>query len=74
MVEYIYLMVCVCKVVGEKFIFDDVMMVFFFGVKIGMVGLNGVGKLMIFKIMVGFDMFFNGEVKFVLGYLVGILM
>lgn len=73
MVEFIYMMKKVCKVYGDKVIFDDVMLSFYLGVKIGVVGFNGVGKLSVLWIMVGLDKLNNGDVFLVIGVIVGIL-
>lgn len=43
-------------------ILKDIFLLFFLGVKIGVFGLNGVGKLILFCIMVGVDKDFFGEV------------
>lgn len=57
------MMYCVGKVVLLKcYILKDIFLSFFLGVKIGVLGLNGVGKLIFLCIMVGVDKEFEGEV------------
>lgn len=59
---------------GGKKCFENIYLSFLSGVKIGVVGVNGVGKLILMKIMVGFDKDFIGEVWFVEGVKVGYLL
>lgn len=66
--EIILTMQKVTKVVGagtvSRKILDDVYLSFFYGAKIGVVGINGSGKSTLLKIMAGFDANFSGEVVY----------
>src|SRR5260370_2807436 len=52
---------------------QDLFVSFFYGAKIGVLGLNGAGKSSLLKIIAGQDKDFNGEVVFSKGYSVGYL-
>lgn len=54
-------------------ILKDIYLSFFYGAKIGIIGLNGSGKSTLLKIIAGVDKSFNGEVVFSPGYSVGLL-
>lgn len=66
--EIILTMQKVTKIVGagtvSRKILDDVYLSFFYGAKIGVVGINGSGKSTLLKIMAGFDANFSGEVVY----------
>lgn len=58
-------MYCVGKIVlFNRYILKNILFSFFLGVKIGVLGLNGVGKFILFCIMVGVDIDIEGEVCF----------
>lgn len=56
-----------------KTILKDIYLSFFYGAKIGVLGLNGAGKSTLLKIIAGIDKSYNGEVVFSPGYTVGYL-
>ncbi len=57
----------------NKTIIKDIYLSFFYGAKIGIIGLNGSGKSTLMKIIAGVDDSYNGEVVFSPGYSVGYL-
>ncbi|MCP3978671.1 MAG: energy-dependent translational throttle protein EttA [bacterium] len=62
MPEFIYTMKGLRKVVPPKTrILNDIWLSFFYGAKIGVLGLNGAGKSSLLKIMAGVDAEFDGE-------------
>jgi energy-coupling factor transporter ATP-binding protein EcfA2 len=60
--KVIYSMVGVGKVHGPKQVLKDISLGYFYGAKIGVIGLNGSGKSSLLKIMAGLDAEFLGEV------------
>lgn len=66
-------MVKVSKFYDKKPVLKDIYLSFFYGAKIGVLGLNGSGKSSLLKIIAGIDKEFNGEVVFSKGYSVGYL-
>ena len=66
-------MVKVSKFYDKKPVLKDIYLSFFYGAKIGVLGLNGSGKSSLLKIIAGVDTEFNGEVVFSKGYSVGYL-
>lgn len=56
-----------------KQIIKDISLSFFYGAKIGIIGLNGAGKSTVMKIIAGLDTSYNGDVSFSDGYSVGYL-
>lgn len=56
-----------------KQIIKNIHLSFFYGAKIGIIGLNGSGKSTVMKIIAGIDKSFIGDVVFVDGYTVGYL-
>ena len=62
------------KVVDDKkYILKDIYLGYYYGAKIGVVGLNGSGKSTLLKIMAGLDKDFIGEVAMSKGYTIGYL-
>ena len=57
----------------HKQVLKDIYLSFFYGAKIGIIGLNGSGKSTLLKIIAGVEKSFQGEVVFSPGYTVGIL-
>lgn len=57
----------------SKKVLKDIYLSFFYGAKIGIIGLNGSGKSSLLNIIAGMDQSFNGEVVFSPGYKVGML-
>ncbi len=66
-------MVKVSKFYDKKPVLKDIYLSFFYGAKIGVLGLNGSGKSSLLRIIAGTDKDFNGEVVFSKGYSVGYL-
>lgn len=67
-------MVGVSKTVApQREILKNIYLSFYYGAKIGILGLNGAGKSTLLKIIAGIDKSFNGEVVFSPGYSVGYL-
>lgn len=56
-----------------KQIIKDISLSFFYGAKIGIIGLNGSGKSTVLKIIAGLDTAYQGDVSIVEGYSVGYL-
>ncbi len=72
--KIIFSMVGVSKVLNNnRKILNNIYLSFFYGAKIGIVGLNGSGKSTLMKIIAGLDKSFQGEVVFSPGYSVGYL-
>jgi len=72
--KIIFSMVGVSKIYPpSKQVLKDIYLSFFYGAKIGIIGLNGSGKSSLLKIIAGMDQSFNGEVVFSPGYKVGML-
>jgi ATP-binding cassette ChvD family protein len=66
-------MVKVSKFYDKKPVLKDIYLSFFYGAKIGVLGLNGSGKSSLLRIIAGIDKDHNGEVVFSPGYSVGLL-
>ena len=68
-------MVGVSKILpnNNKTILKNIYLSFFYGAKIGILGLNGSGKSTLLKIIAGLEKSFRGEVVFSSGYTVGYL-
>ena len=67
-------MVGVSKIVPpQKQILKDIYLSFFYGAKIGIIGLNGSGKSTLLKIIAGIDKSYQGNVVFSPGYSIGYL-
>ena len=66
-------MVKVSKFYDKRAVLKDIYLSFFYGAKIGVLGLNGSGKSSLLRIIAGQDKDFNGEVVFSKGYSVGYL-
>jgi sulfate-transporting ATPase len=71
--KVIYSMVGVGKVHGTKQVLKDIYLGYFYGAKIGVIGLNGAGKSTLLRIMAGVETSFIGEVAISPGYTVGYL-
>ncbi|MDD3742727.1 MAG: energy-dependent translational throttle protein EttA [Lentimicrobiaceae bacterium] len=72
--KIIFSMVGVGKVIPpNRQILKDIYLSFYYGAKIGIIGLNGSGKSTLLKIIAGLDKSYKGEVVFSPGYSVGIL-
>src|SRR5687767_5140299 len=71
--KIIFSMVKVSKFYDKKPVQKDIYLSFFYGAKIGVLGLNGAGKSSLLRIIAGIDKEYNGEVVFSKGYSVGLL-
>ena len=71
--KIIYSMIRVSKFYNKKPIIKDISLSYFYGAKIGVLGLNGSGKSTLLKIMAGVDKEFNGETILSKGYSIGYL-
>ena len=72
--KIIFSMVGVCKAfLANDQVWKDIYLSFFYGAKIGIIGLNGSGKSTLMKIIAGLEKSYQGEVVFSPGYSVGYL-
>ena len=72
--KVIFSMVGVTKATPQgKQIIKNIHLSFFYGAKIGIIGLNGSGKSTVMKIIAGLDQSYQGDVVFSPGYSVGYL-
>lgn len=71
--KVIYSMIGVSKLYDKKYVLKDIYLSYFYGAKIGVLGLNGSGKSSLLKILAGVDPDFVGETVLSPGYTVGYL-
>ena len=71
--KIIYSMVGVSKYYDKKPILKDIYLSYFYGAKIGVLGLNGSGKSSLLRILAGVDKEFQGETHVSPGYTIGYL-
>jgi len=71
--KIIYSMMGVGKVRGTKKVLEDISLSYFYGAKIGVIGLNGAGKSTLLRILAGEDTEILGETAISPGYTVGML-
>ncbi len=71
--KIIYSMMRVSKFYDKKPVIKDISLSYFYGAKIGVLGLNGSGKSSLLRIMAGVDKEFNGQAVLSPGYTVGYL-
>jgi len=71
--KVIYSMVGVSKYYDKKPVLKDIYLSYFYGAKIGVIGLNGSGKSSLLRILAGRDREFNGETVLSPGHTVGFL-
>jgi len=71
--KIIYSMVGVSKFHGKKQVLKDIYLSYFYGAKIGVIGLNGSGKSSLLRILAGTDRDFIGETVISPGHTVGFL-
>jgi ATP-binding cassette ChvD family protein len=71
--KIIYSMVGVSKYHGKKQVLKDIYLSYFYGAKIGVLGLNGSGKSTLLRILAGIDKEHLGETVLSPGYTVGLL-
>ena len=71
--KIIYSMIRVSKKHGQKEVLKDISLSYFYGAKIGVLGLNGSGKSSLLKILAGEDQNFDGKTVIAPGYTIGYL-
>jgi sulfate-transporting ATPase len=71
--KIIYSMMRVSKFYGTKQVLKDISISYFYGAKIGVIGLNGSGKSSLLRIFAGVDTEFNGQAVLSPGYTIGML-
>ena len=71
--KIIYSMIGVSKFFNKRPVLKDIYLSFFYGAKIGVVGLNGAGKSSLLKILAGEDKDFNGKTTIAPGHSIGFL-
>src|SRR5438067_1821656 len=71
--KIIYSMIGVSKFHGKKQVLKDIYLSYFYGAKIGVIGLNGSGKSSLLRILAGTDRDFIGETVLSPGHTVGFL-
>lgn len=71
--KIIYSMLNVSKYYDKKAVLKDISLSYFYGAKIGVLGLNGSGKSSLLRILAGVDKDFNGQAVLSAGYTVGFL-
>ncbi|MBT3354089.1 MAG: energy-dependent translational throttle protein EttA [Candidatus Scalindua sp.] len=69
--KIIYSMMKVSKSYEKKTVIKDISLSYYYGAKIGVLGLNGSGKSSLLRIMAGVDKEYNGEAGLSDGYTVG---
>ncbi|MDR1659041.1 MAG: ATP-binding cassette domain-containing protein, partial [Desulfovibrio sp.] len=71
--KVIYSMIRVSKRHGQKEVLKDISLSYFYGAKIGVLGMNGAGKSSLLKILAGVDQAFDGKTVLAPGYCIGYL-
>ena len=71
--KIIYSMIGVSKYYDKKPVIKDISLSFFYGAKIGVLGLNGAGKSTVLRIMAGIDTEYNGRITMTPGFTIGVL-
>src|SRR5512137_2257373 len=71
--KVIYSMIGVGKYYDKKPVLKDIYLSYFYGAKIGVLGLNGSGKSSLLRILAGVDQDFNGETVVAPGHSIGFL-
>jgi energy-dependent translational throttle protein EttA len=71
--QIIYSMIGVSKTYEKKVILKDISLSYYYGAKIGVLGLNGAGKSSLLSIMAGVDKKYEGEINRSAGYSIGFL-
>jgi energy-dependent translational throttle protein EttA len=71
--KVIYSMIGVSKFYNNKPVLKDIYLSYFYGAKIGVIGLNGSGKSSLLRILAGVDKNFNGETVVSPGFTIGYL-
>ena len=71
--KIIYSMIKVSKHYEKKPVLQDISLSYFYGAKIGVLGLNGAGKSTLLRIFAGIETGYSGETRLAPGYTVGYL-
>src|SRR5438105_7710022 len=71
--KVIYSMIGVSKYYDKKAVLKDIYLSYFYGAKIGVIGLNGSGKSSILRILAGVDQEFQGRTAVSPGFTIGFL-
>ena len=71
--KVIYSMIGVSKTFDRKVVLKDIYLSYFYGAKIGVLGLNGSGKSTLLRILAGVDKDFQGQISLAPGYTTGFL-
>src|SRR5947209_16468965 len=71
--KVIYSMIGVGKTYDKKAVFKDIYLSYFYGEKIGVIGLNGSGKSSLLRILAGVDQDFLGKTTVSPGFTIGFL-
>jgi energy-dependent translational throttle protein EttA len=71
--KVIYSMIGVSKAHDKKVVLKDIYLSYFYGAKIGVLGLNGSGKSSLLKILAGVDKQYDGQISISPGYTIGYL-
>ena len=71
--KIIYSMIRVGKRHGQKEVLKDISLSYFYGAKIGVLGLNGSGKSSLLRILAGVDQAFEGKTVLAPGFTIGYL-
>jgi sulfate-transporting ATPase len=71
--KIIYSMVGVSKTHEKKTVLKDIYLSYFYGAKIGVLGLNGSGKSSLLRILAGIDTKYDGQISLSSGYTIGFL-
>src|SRR5215467_11045031 len=71
--KIIYSMVGVSKYYDKKAVLKDIYLSYFYGAKIGVIGLNGSGKSTLLRILAGVDQDFQGRTAVSPGFTIGLV-
>jgi ATP-binding cassette ChvD family protein len=71
--KIIYSMIRVTKAHDKKVVLKDINLSYFYGAKIGVLGLNGSGKSSLLRILAGEDKIYDGQITLQPGYTIGYL-
>jgi sulfate-transporting ATPase len=71
--KIIFSMIGVSKTIDRKVILKDIYLSYFYGAKIGVLGLNGAGKSTLLRILAGVDTNYEGQINRQPGYTIGYL-